>query len=147
MINRFKLGDSSGSALIETALILPVLMLVLAGSVDLGRACYLMTEVSSAAEAGSLYGIQQMGDTSGMVLASQLEATDIAALSTTPKYGCECSDGSSVTNNCLAAPTCTYNVVNYVEVSTQASYNTLLPWPGIPNTLTLSGWSHMRAAH
>jgi Flp pilus assembly protein TadG len=59
------LRGERGSSLIELALILPVLLLMLVGSIDFGRAFFVAIEVSSAAEAGVDYGIQQAADTSG----------------------------------------------------------------------------------
>ena len=34
--------------------------------------------------------------------------------------------------------------VYYVSVNTQASYKTLIPWPGLPATFTLNGQAKMR---
>jgi len=55
-----------GDGLVEFALILPVLMLVLMGIVDLGRAVYAYSVVANSAREGVRYGICKPGDTVGM---------------------------------------------------------------------------------
>ena len=137
----------NGSSVLETALLLPVLCLMLVGATDFGRAYYLSLEVASAVHAGALYGTQEPHDTSGMVSAAALDAADIPNLKPAASYGCECSDGSSVVVSCGTAPSCAYNVVNYVSVTASTTYKLLLPYPGFPSTLTLSAASKMRSSH
>jgi Flp pilus assembly protein TadG len=148
-INRsgFTLYRDDGSSLIETACLLPLLLLLLVGAVDFGRAYFAAVEVSSAAEAGALYGVQFPADTTGMIAAAKLDAADLAGLTPTATYGCECSDGSSITSLCGTAPTCAFNVVNYVEVDTTATYTPLIKYPGFSKSLTLNSKAKMRSAH
>lgn len=136
-----------GASLIETALLVPVFLLILIGSIDLGRTCYAAIEVASAAQAGALYGAQNATDTTGMVAAAKLDAGDLTSMVPTATYGCECSDGSSASVSCTSAPNCLFNVVNYVNVNTVLNYTTMLSYPGVPHTLTLSATSRMRASH
>ncbi len=133
--------------MLEIALVLPVLLLLLVGAVDFGRAYYVALEVSSAAQVGAGYGAQNVTDTAGMVSAAKADAADVAGLVPVGTSGCECSDGSSPVAGCGSAPTCAYNVVNYVQVTTTAVYVPMLPYPGIPSTLTLTGIARMRSAH
>jgi len=140
----------SGTSLIELALVLPILFLLLAGAVDFGRAYYLAIEVAHAAHSGALYGSQNPGDTVGMQNAAAADAADVPSFGTssvTATYGCECSDGSSAVVGCTAAPTCSTNVVSYVQVNTSATYNSMLPYPGVPSPLTLRGSARMRAGY
>ena len=51
---RNSLAGQSGTSLPETALVLPVLILMLTGLVDLGRAYYYAISVSSAAHAAAV---------------------------------------------------------------------------------------------
>jgi Flp pilus assembly protein TadG len=136
-----------GSSIVETALLMPFLLLLLTGAIDLGRAYFMAIEVSSAAEAGALYGTQNSSDTAGMVTAATLDAPEVSNLASVATYGCECSDGSSVSASCISLPLCTYNVVNFVEVDTSATYTSILPYPGIPTTIALTAKARMRAGH
>lgn len=139
--------EDRGTSLVETAVLMPVLMLLFVGTIDFGRAYYSAIEVNSAAEAGALYGVQNPTDLTGMVAASKLDAADLASVAAVATYGCECSDGGSVVPSCGTAPTCTYNVVNYVEVDTTYTYTPIIRYPGLSSALTLHGSARMRSAH
>ena len=60
-----------GDGLVEFALILPILMLVLMGIVDLGRAVYAYNVVANSAREGARYGIASPSDTIGMIYAAR----------------------------------------------------------------------------
>src|SRR5580698_8571531 len=111
---RHPLTHENGTSLIETALVLPVLILMLATLVNLGRAYYYAISVTSAAHAAAVYGVQNPTDVQGMMNAASASAPDIASLSTNVTYGCECYDGSSAVADCSAPPSCSENYVNYV---------------------------------
>jgi Flp pilus assembly protein TadG len=137
----------SGSSLVETAMVVPVLLLLLIGAVDFGRGYYSAIEVSSAAESGALYGVQFPSDTAGMVAAAKLDANELPSLQSAVTYGCECSDGTGVSANCGTEPTCNFNVVNYVEVDATATYVPILRYPGFPSPWVLKGTARMRSSH
>jgi Flp pilus assembly protein TadG len=135
-----------GSSLVEFAVIVPFFALCLVGTIDFGRAYYLSIEVNNAAYTGALYGTQNHSDTTGMQNAATGDAPDVAGITATATSGCECSDGTSSASPCPATPpTCSVNVVNYVNVTTSASYKPLFPWPGIPSTFSLQGSAKVRA--
>ena len=136
--------SEKGSSLIELSLTVPILALVLFGTVDFGRAFAMGIELSSAAEAGALYGANNPADTSGIQTASQADASSINGLTTVASYGCECSDGTGVTASCSSTPTCTQNYVNYINVAATANYTFLLRYPGLPSSLTMTSQSRMR---
>jgi Flp pilus assembly protein TadG len=146
---RFDRGVSS----LEVALMLPFLLLLLMGVLDFGQLFYLAIEVSDAARAGAQYGYQnsttQM-DTSGMIAAAEDDAVDVPTWGTNvATYGCMCSDGTdqsqiaASTSSCAIQPSsCTSKgtqLVNYVQVQTQAIYAPILPLPGLPSSITLNG--------
>jgi Flp pilus assembly protein TadG len=142
---------TDGAALVELALVIPLLTLLVFGAIDLGRAYYLILEVANAAHAGAEYGSQNPSSTAGMTAAATQSAPDVANLTVaTPTWGCECSDGSSYTASCTTTPTCNVsgtrgsNVVYRVQVKASVAYNTLVPWPGIPTPITLSNTATIR---
>jgi Flp pilus assembly protein TadG len=147
LLGRRGIEDEGGSSLLELSLILPMLVLILVGAVDFGKAYYLAIEISSAAEAGALYGTQNTADTSGMQAAAVMDAADVPGLAAVATRGCECSDGSGVVANCSSTPTCNVNVVNFVQVNTSAGYTPIFRYPGLPASITLTGYSRMRAGH
>jgi Flp pilus assembly protein TadG len=143
---RLLLRSESGASLIELALVMPMLLLFLFGVVDFGRAYFLQLEVAGAADAGATYGSQYATDAAGITSAAKLDAPDVpGGVATTSSWGCECSDGTSVTPSCSSAPSCPINLVYYVTVTTSATYHPLFPWPGIPSPISLSASTTMRS--
>ncbi len=141
-MSRFK--DESGSALIEIALLIPFIVMLLLGAMDFGRAWYVKLEVDAAAQAGALYGVQSPSDISGMNAAALLDAPDILSLQATSTYGSECSDGTSPVPLAVTTPTCSANSTDYVQVTTTATYKTLLTYPGFAPSISMTGVSRMR---
>lgn len=134
-----------GASLVEFALMIPFLALLLVGVIDFGRAYYVNVEVSNAAYTGALYGTQNSTDITGMQNAATGDAPDVPGVTATATYGCECSDGTNPVANCTSQPSCSVNVVNYVQVTTTATYKPIFPWPGIPSSLTMQGSARLRA--
>lgn len=142
---------NDGAALVELAIVTPLLLLLLMGSVDFGSAYHAALEVTNAAHSGAEYGSQNPSDAAGITAAAKQGAPSLSNLTvTTPTWGCECSDGSSYTANCATTPTCSANasrgsnVVHRVQVKVSVVYKTLVPWPGIPASLTLSNTATIR---
>lgn len=148
------LSGSSGQSLVETALTLSLLILLLAAAVDFGRAYYLLVELKGAAHAGAVYGSQYPTDTTGMTTIATKNETNVSNAATpTAKWGCECDDGTGAnlaTGSPLACstPSCSGgNLVYYVVVTTSAPYSPILPWPGVPKSMTLTETVQMRSAN
>lgn len=137
-------SESEGSSFVELAIVLPMFLLMFVPAVDIGRALYAAIEVSSAAEAGAMYGVQNPGDTSGMVSASTGGASNLSGVTATATYGCECSDGSGASPLCATIPTCTYNYVTYIDVVATAPYTTSFKYPGLPSSMNITRESRMR---
>jgi Flp pilus assembly protein TadG len=140
------LRREDGSQLVEMTLILPVLFLLLAGTVDFGQLYFVAMEVSSAAEAGASYGLQNPSDIAGMQAAALLNAQDLSGLRPVATYGTECSDGTSAVALNGTPPTCAVTTVQYVEVDTTATYKPILAYPGIQSLFTVTGKSRMRTS-
>jgi Flp pilus assembly protein TadG len=150
-----RIADSEqGASLVETAVMVPFLMLILLAVVDFGRIYYLANEVEGAAQAGAVYGAQDITDTTGMTNVAKDNAPDVSGLSVTSSYGCECSDGTHSSASCTTPPTtCSVNMVYYATVATSVSYTPLFPWVwrwngagAIPSPITISRSATMRSA-
>jgi Flp pilus assembly protein TadG len=143
---RCRLSSEQGTSLIETALVLPFMVLMLVGAFDFGQAYYAAIEVASAAEAGAVYGLSNVTNLAGMRTAAKADAADLTNLTAVATYGCECSDGSAVTASCTSSPkTCAYNVVNYVQVVASSTFTPTVRYPGIPTSFQLSSTARFRA--
>lgn len=143
---RSPLAFEDGSSLLETAIVVPVMLLLLVAAIDFGGAYYTSITVNSAADAGALYGLQNPSDIAGMILAAKLDGVDSLTLVPTATYGCECSDGSGASVLCVKTPVCTTNVVNYVEVDTTATYTPKMVYPGVAKTVILNSKARVRVA-
>ncbi|MGH9775085.1 MAG: TadE/TadG family type IV pilus assembly protein [Candidatus Acidiferrales bacterium] len=147
-------NSQSGSSLVELAFLLPLLSLLLLGTIDLGRLAYMSIELASAARAGVQYGQQNISssqDITGMQAAALNDAPDLVGaangnLSAVASFLCQCSDGSSVSPGCTTPPSCSgTHMVNYVKVVTSATFKPWIPYPGIPSSLPMNGLAVMRA--
>lgn len=137
-----------GASLVETAVLVPLFVLLLCSAVDFGRAFFLADEIAGAAQAGAIYGSQSPTDTAGMKTVAQDDAPDVPGLSAgTPTSDCECADGTNYTTGCTTTPTCAggLNVVYRVKVTVTATYKPLFRWPGIPSSIPFSSTASMRA--
>ncbi len=138
-----------GQSMAELALALPALVLLFLGAADFGRLFYFWIAVNNAARAGAQYGSQNVinaANISGMRTAAITDGSNISGLTATPSQ-CTCASGTSVTvcsgsnYNCTNAPSATY-----VEVDTQATFNTVVSYPGIPSSITVTGKAIMQVA-
>ena len=149
-----------GQTLTEFALMLPFLLLLFLGVVELGRAAFITITVTNAATAGAEFGSTNSataGDITGMRAAASYDAnySGMTFTSPTPTYGCLCDTGSGVscTNPVPAQGTCTTiaatctgssQVVECVQVSTTATFSSLFHYPGLPATFRANGNAVMR---
>lgn len=152
-------GSERGTALIETALSLPLFCLMLLGGAEFARLAYAAIEVANAARAAADYGGSAHGAASdwslsgstysgGVVSAATNDAGNLSGLTVTSiALSCSCAPSSSVSSptqpsSCTDNTTCSGQNVGMVEtitVNTQATYDPLIHYPGGPTTLTLKG--------
>src|SRR5690349_2393404 len=111
----------TGSAMIEFALLAPLLLLLLAGVLDYSMALRTAMAVSDAARAGAHYGslsVANSNDIAGMQAAALDSAPNVTGMTATAARSCKCSNGSAVscTGSCGGG-----SMRIYVEVTTQAT--------------------------
>jgi len=145
--------SESGQTLVEVALILLLLVSLTIGAVDLGRLAYMTIGVTNAAHAGAQYGCQNVAMAANLTAietAATNDASDLVGathgnLTATATNFCQCADGSSPNSSCSNPPPCSAtHLVQYVSVSTTASYSPWFPYPGIPSSLKLNGQAVMQ---
>lgn len=135
----------AGQALIELGLLLPLLLLLAVGIIEIGRLAYFEIEVSNAARAGAQFGTQSLAlasDSGDITSAAQNDAPDIGTnLNVTPVASCGCTAATAIGGACPGSG-CSYPLV-YLSVTTQYTLNTLFHYPGIPHSFSLTGTSVM----
>lgn len=137
---RCQARSTSGSALVELAVVSPLLLFMALGVGDLGRVVYTSLILSHAARAGAQYGAQTnatTGDASGIRAAALDEAQDISPVAVTSQRICECPGAGTV--SCSTTMCTGYGVPQvFVQVTTTKTFQTLTPYPGIPSAVPLS---------
>jgi Flp pilus assembly protein TadG len=144
-----------GGAIIETALLMPALLLMACGVMDLARVFYAGVVVESAARAGvqiasfSVGKAGALGETNTAALADAAgQGISIPPENVSSRTFCGCNDGTAEVS--CSTGTCTVNGVSrspsgYVETTVNYTYRTTLPYPGIPSSIALSGRARFRA--
>jgi Flp pilus assembly protein TadG len=136
--------NRTGTTFIETALSLPLLLLLCFGAMDFARVVFAGTTIAGAARAGVQYGALtpgHSGDLTGMETAALNDAADLGnAVTATATNFCVCR-GATVE----CATSCDKDVPSgYVSVSTKYTFNTLFAYPGVPKQIVLSRTAKMR---
>ena len=145
-VNKLKARrNDSGTSLLEVALILPVLVLLILGIVDIGRYAALNIVVSNAAKAGVQYGAQSLAtayDDNGIQIAALQDAgMTTSSMQVNPSLVCYCS-GSACGGPCAAPGIETL----YLIVNTSGTFTPLFNYPGLSLASTVSGMAEMRVA-
>jgi Flp pilus assembly protein TadG len=138
----------AGASIVEVALLIPLLMVILFGMIDLGRWVFLAIEVSSAARAGAQYGGQNRGtalDTTGIQTAAQNDVPDISGLhvaSSTSTCWCSLTPGTPVScsiSSCPASGTMPNELIPLLQVTTSTSYSPWIAYPPFKSAVTITG--------
>jgi Flp pilus assembly protein TadG len=136
-------ADTRGTFAVEHALVLPFLLLLLSGAIDLGFALNQSSSLSGAARAGAQYAMRFPSDSEGIKQVVQQAVTYQAeTLTITSALKCECEDGTAL----ACTDTCSGSTpLAYVSVSVSKTYVSPLPTAMILGISTLSGSAVMRA--
>lgn len=146
-----------GAALIEFALVTPLLIMVLIGLIEVGRLTYFSIEVANAAHAGAQYGAlsYQNAGGSGMSVAAQNDGQNsISDLQTIADYVCACWNPSTAAETPTAPTQAACGVscatgghmVTYAQVSVTGTIHALFDYTavGIPNQWAVTRVATMR---
>ena len=165
---RCVLSSQRGQALIELAIMLPFLLLLALGLIEVGRYAYVSILVGNASRAGAAYGargLTQANDQTGISNAALYDFSgtaktgdpntngfDSSKLSVSSFDTCGCDSGGTVSSdtqaNCTPStpPSCSGHWVITVHVTTTGSYASLFNYPGIPSPLNVTDTTTMRVS-
>jgi Flp pilus assembly protein TadG len=138
------LDARDGSAAIEFAMIMPIVVAMLVLMFDLGTGGYVKSRVQTAAQAGTSYVEAHGWDRRGIVRAVR-EATNLASVGVQAALTCNCISGTDLVE-IPCGSTCPSGVQpgTYVSVTASSVYTPLFPYPGIDRSMTLSASSTVR---
>ena len=139
------ISDDRGQSMVELALTLPILVFTLIGGADLARAYAIQLAVQNGARAGAEAAainypftltetsirartIQEMDRTPGMTAANAVITVTFKQVDGVTT----CTDPPTPTNPC------------YATVRVQYTFNTITPWPLIPNVANFDRSTKMR---
>ncbi len=155
---RRRYASDTGSALVEVAVVLPVLVALLVGTADFARVFYTAITLTNAARAGAQYGAQNLGAGGSVpnMQAAAIGSVNITGMAANASRKCECanvnaafSSTSPTANNCEDPPSTscpvagTFRVIT-ITVTATKTFTTISPYPGIPRTLPLTRVAIMR---
>jgi Flp pilus assembly protein TadG len=138
-----------GQSVAEVALLTPILLLMLVGTIEIGRFAYYAIEATGAARAGAQYGMQSLIDSkdlAGIQLAARSDAPELSGLQVTATDLCACSNNPSNYMGCPARRCGAGHPVVFLEVNATAQVPSLFHYPGLPGTFTANGKAIMRVA-
>ena len=147
-LDRLRQSRDSGQALIETAITLPLLLLLMLGAVEFARLTYAAIEVSNAAKAAVSYGslnVANAADTAGIQAAAQMDAANLSTITTTVSPpACSCvTAGVAISDTC--GDTLCATAGGYIQqrliVTTSTTVNPMIHLPFLPTTFTLNGYA------
>ena len=149
VIRMSRVSRTRGQSVLEFALLLPVMLLLMVGIIEVGRFAYYSILVANAARAGAQYGAQGLAtaaDTPGIQAAAENDGQNLAQLTVTASQQCGCN-GASLSGTCPATGCSTPNhPLVYVQVQASGTFNSLFNYPGLPPSFTVSSTEKMRVA-
>ncbi len=134
-----------GSALVEFALALPMILLVFSGLIDYALIIHQAMLLTQAAAAGAAYGTitGNNADVTGIQAAAQKNALGLTGMTVTASaiYSCT-AGGAQVSSTAICSGYGT--PIKYVWVQTSVAVQPFLVLPGLPSTFTLQGSAYYR---
>src|ERR1700722_459247 len=135
-----------GQSAVELAIAVPVLALMLLAAADFGRVFFFGIAVNNAARAGAQYGSQTVitaADVTGMQAAATTDGNNIPSLTATASL-CTCQSPRGSVAACADSYCDPNSNATFVEVDTSAPFTTIVNYPGIPHSMTLTGKAVMQ---
>lgn len=131
-----------GASAVEFALLSPILIVLLIGTVDFGFYIMQSMRLQNVAHASAEYVSQAQDDANVQIIAEEAYAGDFADITLTSEFECECSDG--VVDVCPVSCGSNDYQRRYVSVTASGTFQALMPYPGLADDLELESTARMR---
>src|SRR4051812_26664155 len=143
-----KRQNQSGSAIIEMALLFPLMAVMMCGTMDFARVFYAGIAVASAARAGVQLGAfspSNAGKYDAMNAAAVADAANqgLSAITPVSRAYCGCN-GSTAEVSCTTGVCGTANPNGYVETKVDYTFTPIVPYPGIPSSIVITRTARLR---
>jgi Flp pilus assembly protein TadG len=136
--------DNHGGALVELAVVIPILALLIIGVVDFGHAYMTSSIIAHSAAAGAQYGSQntaKAADSVGIRLAARQDAADLDTVVVTSTETCDCNGGAQIdcsTGACGTVPRA------FVTVTVSKTFRFILDYPALPDSIVMTRAATLR---
>ena len=125
-----------GQSLVEFALIAPVLIILMLGTIDYGRVYFAYVSVTNGARNGAHFA------SGSATAAADIDGIRTAAVGDTNELL-----NTSPTNPDVSVVTGTDTQGRlYADVTMQYTFTTMFPWPGLPNSMNVTRTVRARVA-
>ena len=126
--------------MVEFAISASVLFLLMAGAGDFARVFYNAITLANASGTGAFYGSQNTIKSVGhgeTEIAAVDDTRNLDGATSTSEMFCDCPDGTSP--DCITGTCPGYGQPRiFVRTVVQQTFDTYLPWPGIPDDVPVS---------
>lgn len=138
-------ANTSGASAAEFVLVLPLLVLLISGTIDFGGLMYKKLQVGSAAQAGASYALTKGFDAAG-ISSAIAGGTTLTVNAATPTQTCGCPNVSSGITSATCGATCPAGGTagKYVTISVSTTHDMLFSWPGLADPVNLSSTAKVR---
>ena len=140
------ISDIRGVAAIEFAIIIPMLVMMVVCTVDLGMGIYRNMQVQNSAQAGARYAMTHSFDAT-LISKAVSNATGVQGIvaSPPPSRYCGCATSAGI-SPIACGSTCPGAAIygTYVNVSAQGAYTPIVPYPLISNSFSLTAQASVR---
>lgn len=136
--------DQGGNTAVEFAFLVPLLLLLVSGLIDFGRAFFTTMELENSARAGAQYAIVHGADNLTTIEnvvygASSVAPADLTVNATT--Y-CGCPDGT--VQPCTGGDCGGFTPGTFVSIVAQTNYTPLFPFRDAARPVTITGTAQIR---
>ncbi|MGB0720701.1 MAG: TadE/TadG family type IV pilus assembly protein [Bdellovibrionales bacterium] len=144
MVQVFKryVADCVGASAVEFALMAPILIFILIGTVDAGRYVHQRMQMTNAAHTTASYVAQAGDDANAQTVASESYGGDFDDIAVVSEFECECSDGEALA--CPVACGADDFQRRFVRVAASGTFSPVFPYPVLSEGLTLQSSVRMR---
>ena len=135
-------GSERGQSMVELALLLPLLVFVLIGGADLARAYAIQLAVQNAARAGAEAYAITSAPTIGLAQAAAVGEMNRTPTVQATNSNVAVSEGQADGSTCVHPPPAATPC--FVTVTVTYTFQTVTPWPLIPNTALFNRTTQFR---
>lgn len=136
--------DVRGLAAVELALLLPILVLFLAGVIDFSRLASQRMQVRAAAQAGADYALRKGWNESAVASAITVSTKLKVEAQPSPRLMKACLSGSEIVETSTDSCPTGEKPGSYVLGSARAAFTPLMPWPGVVLPSSIEGSAFAR---